>query len=50
MDRIDASLRRLRTDYVDLYYLHHRDPSTPIEQSVAAMDELIRAGKVRWGI
>ncbi len=45
---IDASLRRLGTDYVDLYYLHWPDYEIPIEETLAAMDELVRAGKVRF--
>jgi aryl-alcohol dehydrogenase-like predicted oxidoreductase len=44
---IDGSLRRLGVDHVDLYYLHRRDPETPIEDSVGAMAELVKAGKVR---
>jgi aryl-alcohol dehydrogenase-like predicted oxidoreductase len=44
---IDASLERLQTDYLDLYYLHMPDPATPIEETLAAMDSLVRAGKVR---
>jgi aryl-alcohol dehydrogenase-like predicted oxidoreductase len=44
---LDASLRRLQTDYVDLYYLHRIDPSTPIEDSVGAMADLVREGKIR---
>ena len=44
---IDGSLERLRTDYVDLYYLHKHDPSTPIAETLAALDELVREGKVR---
>lgn len=48
--QIDASLRRLRTDYVDFYQLHRPDAETPLEQSIAAVVELIAAGKVRhWG-
>ena len=43
----DASLARLRTDYIDLYYLHRIDPDTPIEDSVGAMADLVRQGKVR---
>lgn len=43
----DASLRRLGTDYVDLYYLHRPDWQTPIEESLAAIAELVTAGKVR---
>jgi aryl-alcohol dehydrogenase-like predicted oxidoreductase len=44
---IEGSLRRLQTDYVDLYYLHRVDPKTPIEDTVGAMAELVREGKVR---
>ena len=44
---IEGSLERLRTDYVDLYYLHKPDPSTPIAETLAALDELVRAGRVR---
>lgn len=44
---IDASLGRLGTDYVDLYSLHRVDPTTPIEETVGAMAELVQAGKVR---
>jgi aryl-alcohol dehydrogenase-like predicted oxidoreductase len=43
----DASLRRLATDVIDLFYLHRVDPNTPIEESVGGMAELVRAGKVR---
>jgi aryl-alcohol dehydrogenase-like predicted oxidoreductase len=43
----EASLRRLGTDVIDLYYLHRRDPAVPIEESVGAMAELVAAGKVR---
>jgi aryl-alcohol dehydrogenase-like predicted oxidoreductase len=44
----DASLRRLGTDRIDLYYAHYDDPDTPVEQTVTAYDELVRAGKVRY--
>jgi aryl-alcohol dehydrogenase-like predicted oxidoreductase len=44
---IDASLQRLQTDVVDLYYMHRRDVSVPIEETVGAMAELVAAGKVR---
>ena len=44
---IDASLRRLRTDVVDLYYLHRIDPNVPVEETWGAMAELVDAGKVR---
>ena len=43
----DASLQRLGTDYIDLYYQHRVDPDVPIEETVGAMAELVRAGKVR---
>lgn len=44
---VDASLRRLGIDTIDLYYMHRRDPQVPIEDSVGAMAELVQAGKVR---
>ena len=44
---IDGSLERLRTDHVDLYYLHKPDPETPIAETLGALDELVSAGKVR---
>ena len=44
----EASLRRLRTDYIDLYYIHRWDPETPIEETLAAFDDLRRAGKIRY--
>lgn len=44
----DASLKRLGTDYIDLYYQHRVDPKTPIEETVGAMAELVAAGKVRY--
>jgi aryl-alcohol dehydrogenase-like predicted oxidoreductase len=43
----DASLRRLDTDYIDLYYTHFDKPETPVEEIIGALDELVRAGKVR---
>jgi aryl-alcohol dehydrogenase-like predicted oxidoreductase len=45
---IDASLRRLGVDHVDLWYLHRRDPQVPIEETVGAMAEAVQAGKVRY--
>ena len=45
---IDASLRRLRTDYVDLYQAHHPDPSTPLDETLRAFDDVVRAGKARY--
>jgi aryl-alcohol dehydrogenase-like predicted oxidoreductase len=44
---IGGSLERLRTDYIDLYYLHKPDPSTPIAETLGALGKLVRAGKVR---
>lgn len=44
----EASLRRLGTDWIDLYQLHRPDPATPIEESLMALDDLVRAGKVRY--
>ena len=43
----DASLKRLRTDYIDLYQVHFPDPNTPIEETLRALDDLVRDGKVR---
>jgi aryl-alcohol dehydrogenase-like predicted oxidoreductase len=45
---VESSLRRLRTDWIDLYQLHWPDPATPIEETLAALDDLVRAGKVRY--
>jgi aryl-alcohol dehydrogenase-like predicted oxidoreductase len=45
---VESSLRRLRTDWIDLYQLHWPDPATPIEETLSALDELVRAGKVRY--
>jgi 1-deoxyxylulose-5-phosphate synthase len=45
---IDATLQRLQTDYLDLYYMHMPDYAAPIEETLAAFDEVIRAGKVRY--
>jgi aryl-alcohol dehydrogenase-like predicted oxidoreductase len=44
---VEDSLRRLRTDHIDLYQLHRPDPATPIEQTLGVLDELVRSGKVR---
>jgi aryl-alcohol dehydrogenase-like predicted oxidoreductase len=44
----DASLKRLGTDYIDLYFQHRLDPETPIEETVGAMAELVKTGKVRY--
>ena len=48
MRAIDASLRRLRTDYVDLYQIHFYDPNVHIDETLHAMDDLVRSGKVRY--
>ncbi|TQK19147.1 aryl-alcohol dehydrogenase-like predicted oxidoreductase [Microbacterium sp. SLBN-154] len=45
---VDASLTRLRTDWIDLYQLHTPDPGTPIEETLDALDDLVREGKVRY--
>ena len=45
---VESSLRRLRTDWIDLYQLHRPDDKTPIEETLAALDDLVRAGKVRY--
>ncbi|HEY1448545.1 MAG TPA: aldo/keto reductase family protein [Caulobacteraceae bacterium] len=46
--QIDASLTRLRTDFVDLYQCHRYDPDTPLEETMEALTEVVRAGKARW--
>jgi aryl-alcohol dehydrogenase-like predicted oxidoreductase len=48
MSAVEASLRRLRTDWIDLYQLHHPDPSTPIEETLRALDDLMSQGKIRY--
>jgi aryl-alcohol dehydrogenase-like predicted oxidoreductase len=48
MDSIDASLRRLGTDYVDLYQIHRWDDETPVEETLDALDDVVRAGKARY--
>jgi 1-deoxyxylulose-5-phosphate synthase len=48
LDAIDASLRRLKTDYVDLYQAHHPDDETPIDETLRAFDDVVRAGKARY--
>jgi len=48
MDAVDASLTRLGTDYIDLYQVHFPDPNTPMEETVRALDDLVRDGKVRY--
>jgi len=48
MSAVEASLTRLKTDYIDLYQQHDYDPLTPIEESLRALDDLVRQGKVRY--
>lgn len=48
LNQVEASLRRLGTDHIDLYYLHAPDYETPLEESLRAMDDLVRQGKVRY--
>ncbi|MCL5973389.1 aldo/keto reductase [Ferrimicrobium sp.] len=47
-DAVDASLRRLGTDYIDLYQLHRYDPNTPIDETMSALGDLVHMGKVRY--
>ena len=48
MNAVEDSLRRLQTDYLDLYYIHHVDTQTPLEEMLRALDDLVRQGKVRY--
>lgn len=48
LQSVDDSLRRLQTDHIDLYLTHFDDPNTPVEETLAAYDTIIKAGKVRW--
>ena len=48
MNAVENSLRRLNTDYIDLYQMHAPDPSTPIDETLRALDDLVRQGKVRY--
>jgi aryl-alcohol dehydrogenase (NADP+) len=48
MSAVEASLRRLQTDYIDLYQLHGYDPQTPIDETLGALDDLVHQGKVRY--
>jgi aryl-alcohol dehydrogenase-like predicted oxidoreductase len=48
MKAVEGSLRRLQTDYIDLYQVHVPDPATPIEETLRALDDLVSAGKVRY--
>ncbi len=48
MDAVDQSLRRLQTDYIDLYQMHAPDPDAPIDETLRALDDLVHSGKVRY--
>jgi aryl-alcohol dehydrogenase-like predicted oxidoreductase len=48
LEQVDASLRRLGTDYIDVYYIHRFDPDTPAEETMSALHALVQAGKVRY--
>jgi aryl-alcohol dehydrogenase-like predicted oxidoreductase len=48
LEQVDASLTRLGTDYIDLYLIHRFDPETPVEETMEALDDVVRAGKVRY--
>ncbi|MFD9734861.1 aldo/keto reductase [Umezawaea sp. NPDC059074] len=48
LEQVDASLRRLGTDHIDVYYVHRFDPETPVAETMATLDGLVRAGKVRY--
>jgi aryl-alcohol dehydrogenase-like predicted oxidoreductase len=48
MEQVDASLRRLGTDYIDLYQIHRFDPTTPVEETMEALHDVVKAGKVRY--
>ncbi|MCL6453951.1 MAG: aldo/keto reductase [Alicyclobacillus sp.] len=48
LEEVEGSLRRLRTDYIDLYQIHAFDPSTPLEETLRALDDLVTSGKVRY--
>ncbi|HWA59936.1 MAG TPA: aldo/keto reductase [Caulobacteraceae bacterium] len=48
MNAVEASLKRLKTDYIDLYQMHRPDPDTPIEETLGALDDLVTQGKVRY--
>ncbi len=48
MDAVEGSLRRLGTDYIDLYQVHYFDPETPLEESLKTLDDMVREGKIRY--
>ena len=45
---VEESLQRLKTDYIDVYFMHHFDPDTPLEETLRALDDLVRQGKVHY--
>jgi aryl-alcohol dehydrogenase-like predicted oxidoreductase len=47
-DEVEASLKRLKTDYIDLYQIHSNDPLTPVDETLRALDDLVKSGKVRY--
>ncbi|MGB4337405.1 MAG: aldo/keto reductase, partial [Bacillota bacterium] len=47
-EALHASLQRLKTDYIDLYQVHWPDPKTPVEETMEAMYDFWKAGKIRW--
>ena len=47
MKAVEDSLKRLRTDWIDLYQMHYPDPGTPIEETLRTLDDLVKQGKVR---
>jgi aryl-alcohol dehydrogenase-like predicted oxidoreductase len=48
LKQVDASLKRLQTDYIDLYFSHYDDTKTPVQETLEAYEELVKSGKVRW--
>ncbi len=48
MEQVEQTLRRLQTDYIDIYYMHHVDPTTPLDQTMRTFEDLVRQGKVRY--
>ena len=48
IDAVHASLRRLDTDYIDLYQVHYWDPQTPLEETLRTLDDMVRQGKIRY--
>ena len=48
MDQVEGSLKRLRTDYIDLYQIHFPDPNTPIDETLTTLDDLVTSGKIRY--